>query len=278
MNVQQREASAKAAVRVWEEDKLIPTYGVGEPDKNPMFLEKRVYQGSSGRVYPYPVIDKIYDEKREVSYRLAILENEYVVGLAGPWISGGIEFNWPQHHRPNTFGPVEYRLEQREDGSATVWVSEIDRMYGTKMTAGFTLYPGKAYLEISAQLYNRTPEPQTFLWWANPAVAVNDHTQSVFPPDVTAVFDHGKRDVSRFPIATGTYYKMDYSEGVDISRYKISRSLRPTWLTNPTSTLSTATTMACKPVCCMSPITTFPRGRSHGLGGTGNLARRGTAI
>ncbi|MBO9607445.1 MAG: DUF5107 domain-containing protein [Paenibacillaceae bacterium] len=219
-----------------------------------MFLEKRIYQGSSGRVYPHPVIDKIEDEKRPQHYRLAILENEYVrielmpelggriyraldktnqydfvyynrvikpalVGLAGPWISGGIEFNWPQHHRPNTFGPVEYRLSDNVDGSATVWVSEIDRMYGTKMTAGFTLHPGKAYVEISVQLYNRTPEPQTFLWWANPAVAVNDHTQSVFPPDVTAVFDHGKRDVSRFPIATGTYYKMDYSAGVDISRY-----------------------------------------------------------
>lgn len=242
-------------VRVWEEHVSIPTYGIGEPDRNPMFLEKRVYQGSSGRVYPHPVIDKIEDDKKPQTYRLAILENEYVrieimpelggriyraldktndydfvyynrvikpalVGLAGPWISGGIEFNWPQHHRPNTYGPVEYKLEEREDGSATVWVSEIDRMYGTKMTAGFTLHPGKAYLEIAAQLYNRTPEPQTFLWWANPAVAVNDHTQSVFPPDVTAVFDHGKRDVSRFPIATGTYYKMDYSEGVDISRYR----------------------------------------------------------
>lgn len=101
-----------------------------------------------------------------------------------------------------------------------MWVGEIDRMYGTKMTAGFTLHPGKAYLEIHAEVYNRTSAPQTFLWWANPAVAVNDHTQSVFPPDVTAVLDHGKRDVSRFPIATGTYYKMDYSEGVDISRYK----------------------------------------------------------
>lgn len=241
--------------RVWEEDVSIPTYGIGEPDKNPMFLEKRIYQGSSGKVYPHPVIDRIEDEKTPKTYKLAILENEYVrieimpeiggriyraldktngydfvyynrvikpalVGLAGPWISGGIEFNWPQHHRPNTYGPVEYRLAENEDGSATVWVSEIDRMYGTKMTAGFTLHPGKAYLEISAQLYNRTPEPQTFLWWANPAVAVNDHTQSVFPPDVTAVFDHGKRDVSRFPIATGTYYKMDYSAGVDISRYK----------------------------------------------------------
>lgn len=242
-------------MKIWEETVSIPTYGVGKPERNPMFIEKRVYQGSSGRVYPHPVIDKIENEKQLQPYKLVVLENEYVriemmpelggriyraldktndydfvyynkvikpalVGLAGPWISGGIEFNWPQHHRPNTYGPVEYRLAENKDGSATVWVSEIDRMYGTKVTAGFTLYPGKAYLEISAQLYNRTPQPQTFLWWANPAVAVNEHTQSVFPPDVTAVFDHGKRDVSRFPIATGTYYKMDYSAGVDISRYR----------------------------------------------------------
>jgi tetratricopeptide (TPR) repeat protein len=245
----------KRSVRLWEEKREIPTYGVGDPNKNPMFLEKRVYQGSSGKVYPHPVIDKIYNEKKLVTYQLVILENEYVrievmpeiggriyraldktnnydfvyynrvikpalVGLAGPWISGGIEFNWPQHHRPNTFGPVEYRISENEDGSATVWVSEIDRMYGTKVTAGFTLHPGKAYLEVSVQLYNRTSVPQTFLWWANPAVAVNDHTQSVFPPDVHAVLDHGKRDVSKFPMATGIYYKMDYSEGVDISKYK----------------------------------------------------------
>ena len=34
------------------------------------------------------------------------------------------------------------------------------------------------------------------------------------------MFDHGKRAVSTFPIATGVYYKMDYSAGVDISNYK----------------------------------------------------------
>lgn len=242
-------------VSVREETVEIPTYEVGKPDLNPMFLEKRVYQGSSGRVYPLPVIDKIYDEKVLKPYRIIFLENEYVqiqimpqiggriyraidktnnydfvyhnqvikpalVGLVGPWISGGIEFNWPQHHRPNTYGEVEWSLTDHLDGSKTVWVGEIDRMYGTKVTTGFTLYPGKAYLEIHAQMYNRTSEPQTFLWWANPAVAVNDHTQSVFPPDVHAVFDHGKRDVSKFPIATGTYYKQDYSAGVDISMYR----------------------------------------------------------
>lgn len=49
---------------------------------------------------------------------------------------------------------------------------------------------------------------------------VNEHTKTIMPPDVHAVMDHGKRDVSRWPIATGTYYKYDYSRGVDISRYK----------------------------------------------------------
>ncbi|MEO9004739.1 MAG: DUF5107 domain-containing protein, partial [Ginsengibacter sp.] len=84
----------------------------------------------------------------------------------------------------------------------------------------FTLYPGKAYIEITGKLYNRTPFPQTFLWWANPAVKVNDHYQSIFPPDVHAVYDHGKRDVSSFPIAKGVYYKVNYAPGTDISKYK----------------------------------------------------------
>ena len=56
-------------VEAWMEPTVIPTYGVGKPDRNPMFLEKRVYQGSSGRVYPYPVIDKILDEKKDQEYQ-----------------------------------------------------------------------------------------------------------------------------------------------------------------------------------------------------------------
>ena len=95
-----------------------------------------------------------------------------------------------------------------------------DRINGTKSNACITLYPGKAYIEIKGRLFNPTDYPQTFLWWANPAVAVNDNTFSVFPPDVNAVMDHGKRAVSTFPIATGEYYKADYSAGVDISRYR----------------------------------------------------------
>ena len=242
-------------VKAWREQVTIPTYTVGKPEKNPMFLEKRVYQGSSGVVYPYPVIETMSDEKVDQEYQAVWLENEYIkvmilpelggrvqmaydkvanrhfvyynhvikpalVGLLGPWISGGIEFNWPQHHRPSTFMPVDTCIEENADGSVSVWVSEMERMFHQKGMAGFTLRPGCAYLEIKGRLYNRTDVPQTFLWWANPAVEVNDAYQSVFPPDINAVFDHGKRAVSSFPIATGTYYKMDYSSGVDISNYK----------------------------------------------------------
>jgi len=250
-----RSTVTNSEVRTWEEDVKLPTYGIGKEEKNPIFLEKRVYQGSSGSVYPYPVIEKIEDVKKDKLYHAVFLENEYIklmflpelggrvqmaydkvkkrhfiyynqvikpalVGLTGPWISGGIEFNWPQHHRPSTFLPSEYKIEKNDDGSCTVWCSEVERMCRTKGMTGFRLYPGKAYLEINVKLYNRTPLTQTFLWWANPAVVVNKDYHSVFPPDVHAVFDHGKRDVSDFPIATGTYYKHDYSAGVDISKYR----------------------------------------------------------
>ena len=242
-------------VKAWKEKVVIPTYEIGDPEKNPIFLEKRVYQGSSGVVYPYPVVESIANEKTDKEYQAVWIENEYIkvmilpelggrvqmaydkvkqrhfvyynhvikpalVGLTGPWISGGIEFNWPQHHRPSTYLPVDSTIEENSDGSVTVWVNEQERMFHQKGMAGFTLRPGCAYLEIKGVLYNRTDVPQTFLWWANPAVEVNDAYQSVFPPDINAVFDHGKRAVSSFPIATGTYYKMDYSAGVDISNYK----------------------------------------------------------
>ena len=243
------------SVKAWSERIIIPTYKIGLPDKNPMFLEKRVYQGSSGVVYPHPVIDRVYDDKTDQEYTAVFLENRYLkimilpeiggrlqmaqdktngyhfvyynqvikpalVGLAGPWISGGIEFNWPQHHRPTTFDPLDWKIEEHVDGSKTVWCSEIEQMFHTKGMHGFVLYPDRAYLEIKVQLYNRTAEPQTFLWWANPAVSVHEDYQSVFPPDVHAVMDHGKRDVSSFPVATGTYYKVNYAPGTDISRYK----------------------------------------------------------
>src|SRR5512135_2711719 len=170
-------AHEMAAVSAWRKPVTIATYGLREPDQNPMFLERRVYQGSSGKVYPLPFIDRIATEPAPKSWKAIHIENEYLrlmilpeiggrihigydktagydffyrqnvikpalVGLAGPWISGGVEFNWPQHHRPATFMPVSTEIERADDGSVTIWCSDHDPMLRMKGMHGICLLPG----------------------------------------------------------------------------------------------------------------------------------------
>jgi tetratricopeptide (TPR) repeat protein len=240
-------ATERGAVKAWEEPVILPSYMPAPPDRNPLFLEKRVYQGSSGRVYPLPVIDRIDTEPSLHSWKAVHIENEGIrlmilpeiggrihvgydklngydffyrqnvikpalVGLAGPWISGGVEFNWPQHHRPATFMPVEVSIERHDDGSITIWCSDHDPMVRMKGMHGLCLHPGKAYLELKVRLYNRTQDTQTFLWWANVATRVHEKYQSFFPRDVRFVADHAKRAITEFPLSGGTYYGIDYGK------------------------------------------------------------------
>jgi len=237
--------AARVLVRVTEI--VLPTYLPAAPDKNPMFLEKRVYQGSSGKVYPLPFTDRIAEAPVDRKWRAVWIENEFLrvlvlpeiggrihaildktngydliynqhvikpalVGLAGPWISGGIEFNWPQHHRPATFLPVNHEIEKHSDGSVTVWCSDHDPMARMKGMHGVCLHPGKAYVELKVRAYNRTPLTQTFLWWANVATRVHEAYQSFFPPDVYYIADHARRSMSEYPLAEGSYYGVNYGK------------------------------------------------------------------
>ncbi|HEY0867091.1 MAG TPA: DUF5107 domain-containing protein, partial [Fimbriimonas sp.] len=232
-------------VRVRREQVVLPTYAPAEADKNPMFLEKRVYQGSSGKVYPLPFVDCIEESAVDKAWDAVVLENEYVtltmlpeiggrifigqdrtngydffyrqnvikpalVGLAGPWISGGVEFNWPQHHRPSTFMPTDVHIEHGDDGSVTVWMSEHEPMNRMKGMHGVCLHPGRSVIELKVRLYNRTPYVQTFLWWANIATHVHEAYRSFFPQDAHEVADHAKRAVSAYPLCDGHYYGVDY--------------------------------------------------------------------
>jgi tetratricopeptide (TPR) repeat protein len=228
--------------------KSIPTYELGKSEINPVFFEKRVYQGSSGKVYPVPFIDKVYDHVVDKKYQLATIENEFVrlamlpeiggrifeaqdktnndynffykqevikpalVGLAGPWLSGGVEFNWPQHHRPGTYLPTDTFIEKESDGAYTVWMSEYDPMYRLKGMHGIRLRPGSSLIELRGRLYNRTALTQTFLWWANVAVEVHKDYESFFPPDVHYVADHAVRAMTSFPHAQNSYYGIPYDK------------------------------------------------------------------
>ena len=237
----------------WSEPLTIDSYLPAPPDNFPAFLETRVYQGSSGKVYPLPFHERIEQQKRPRDWVAVHLENEYVrlvilpelggrihvgydktvgydffyrnnvikpalVGLAGPWISGGVEFNWPQHHRPGTFLPTDWEIEREPDGAVTVWCSDHDPLTRMKGMHGIRLSPGSSVIEARVRLYNRTDDTQTFLWWANVAAAVNDDYQSFFPGDVHFVADHAKRAVASFPRVDGRYYGVDYPSQVTAER------------------------------------------------------------
>jgi len=251
-------------VKAWQEPVEMLTYLPAPADLNPMFLEKRVYQGSSGDVYPLPFIDRIATEPVVKAWKAVHLENPFLrlmilpeiggrihvgldktngydffyrqnvikpalVGLAGPWISGGVEFNWPQHHRPATFMPVATEIERHQDGSVTVWCSDYDPTTGMKGMHGVCLHPERAVVELKVRLYNGTESVQTFLWWANVAAKVHEDYQSFFPPDVTHVADHAKRAVSTFPLADGSYYGVNYAARAvsGVSEDEAPASFRP---------------------------------------------------
>ena len=254
-------------VSLRREQVILPTYKPLPPDRNPMFLEKRVYQGSSGRVYPLPFYDRIAEKAEPCAWDSIFLENEFLevmilpqiggrihaardktngyeifyrqdvikpalVGLAGPWISGGVEFNWPQHHRPATFMPVDTEVEQHADGSVTVWCSDHDPMQRMKGMHGVCLHPGRSVIELKVRAHNRTTLTQTFLWWANVATRVHEGYQSFFPPDVDYVADHARRSMSAYPLCEGHYYGVDYATR---ARNGVPASEAPTHYVAPAS-------------------------------------------
>ncbi len=241
----ERAAIEAGGVACWEAPLTIDTYEPAEPDRYPLFLERRVYQGSSGKVYPIPFTDRILPGRTPRPWRAIPLENRWVrlvllpelggrihvgydktrdhdffyrnnvikpalVGLAGPWISGGVEFNWPQHHRPATSLPVDTSIERHDDGSVTVWHSDLDPLQRMRGSHGIRLRGDSALIELEARLVNRTDVSQTFLWWANVAAHAHDAYQSFFPTDVRHVADHARRAITAFPAADRPYYGVDY--------------------------------------------------------------------
>ena len=247
--------AAAAPVKLTEVDEIIPTYLSGPPDPNPMFYFGDDSQGAQGRIYPYPLYNNLTNKKADRIYHVVYLENEYVrigivpeiggklfsavdktnhydfvyhqhvikpalIGLIGAWISGGIEWNIPHHHRASTFLPVQYRTQEDADGSKTVWVGELEVRQRMRWAVGYTLRPGCSYLECSVRILNRTPLVNTMLAFANVAVNANENYQIIFPPSTQYVTYHFKREFAAWPIATTRYNGADFTGGVDVSWYR----------------------------------------------------------
>jgi len=239
-------AADASGVKVWETTMVIPTYMAGDPEPNPMFYFGRQSQGAQAPVYPYPMWDILTGKKADKTYKIVYLENEYLrigilpeiggrilegvdktnnynfiyrqhvvkptlISIIGAWISGGVEWNINHHHRPTSFLPVQYKVEENADGSKTVWIGELEVRQRMRWAVGYTLRPGRSYFEASLRILNRTPEVNTMLCFANVAVHANDDYQVIFPPSTQIGTGHSKREFTRWPIN---------DQGVDLSRWK----------------------------------------------------------
>lgn len=237
--------------RIRKETLTIPTYETGREEAYPVFYELRNYQNAKGDVYPYSITEHISHTVTDKEYQAIVLENEYIrvtvlpqlggrvyegydkindyhfvyknkvikpalIGLCGPWISGGIEFNWPQHHRPSTFMPVDCTIRENEDGSVTAWMGEVEAKDNTKGMTGVTVYPDRSYIEVKVRLFNGTEEIKNFHWWSNLGVHINDSYRLIFPPDIDYITYHYKESVSEFPMVKGEFGRVDFGKGTDI--------------------------------------------------------------
>ncbi len=238
------------------EKMVIPTYPGAACEELPMFAENRNHQLSSGNPYPNKVVIKTREKELiDREYDVVRLENDYIeliilpelggriftakdkttgydffyrqhvikpalIGALGAWISGGVEFNWPYHHRPSTFMPVDYEIETEENGAVTVWCSEHDPIDRMKGMVGIRLEPDKAMFETRVKVTNRTAIRHSFLWWENTAVPVNPEYEIFFPSDVDHVHFHYRRSNTTYPIAKGMFNGYKYDDGgVDISKH-----------------------------------------------------------
>lgn len=225
-----------AQVKVSETQTTIPTYLVGDPETDPYFFTGRTYQGAAGHIYPYPIYDILTDDRVDRDYKYLKLENEYteigvlpeiggrifsasdkqtgynffyrqhvirpaLIGMIGSWISGGVEWNIPHHHRASSTLNAGYEVVENEDGSKTIWIGETELRQRLKWSIGLTMFPGKSYVEATFKIQNRTPMMQSFLYWANVSVHANNDYQVQFPPQTVFGTTHSKTNYSDWPFA-----------------------------------------------------------------------------
>ncbi len=221
--------SAAAQVRVWQDTLTLPTYEEGPPDPNPPFD-----QYSNNRFnYPYTLRHNLTDHRVDHAWRALFLENEYLkcsvlpdigghlysctdkisgkpifyenpsikkaeVAYRGAWAAFGIEFNFPVSHNWVTASPVDFAYRKNDDGSASVEVGNIDRVYGMQWTVELILRPHSTVLEERVTLNNRSDVRHRFYWWNNAGVQVWDDSRIQYPMRFAA--SHGFREVQPWPV------------------------------------------------------------------------------
>ena len=229
-----------SAPRVWEAPLSIPTYELGPPNPYPALLD---WQRRKWRpVYPYPFLDALTNKRTEKIYKAVYLENEYLrvsvlpelgghiyqifdkttkrdvlysnpvikyamVAIRGAWVSGGIEWNFPDGHTLTTVSPIDYVMRMEPDGSAAVAVGDTERVQGMQWQVIIRLRPGQRAVETEVTLNNRREVPGRYWFWSTAGAPATDDMRFVYP--MREAYPHAFWPVFSFP----------KEKGVDLSKF-----------------------------------------------------------
>lgn len=243
-----------AQVKLEEKNLTIPSYEQKAPNVMPRFYEGKSHQGVQRRIYPYPFDDGLTPNKQDREHPMIHVENEFIdlaispelggriyyaddktnnynylyhnhvvkpslIGMLGNWVSGSLAWGYPHHHGPNTVESMGYKVEEKADGTKTIWVRSWDRRHRLEVEVGYSIYPNSSIIEMTIHPRNRTAISNSFLFWSNPAVHCDSAYQVIFPPSVKYVTFHGKNQMTAWPIADSRFNGYDFT-GMDISWWK----------------------------------------------------------
>jgi tetratricopeptide (TPR) repeat protein len=222
-------AAQPGGVRVWQDTLTLPTYEEGMPDPNPPFDQFTTNRFN----YPYTVRNNITSRRVDHAWRAVYLENEYLkcsvlpdigghlytcvdkisgksmfyanpsikkaaIAYRGAWAAFGVEFNFPVSHNWVSMSPVNFAFAKHDDGSASVTVGNIDRVYGMEWGVELVLRPKSTLLEQRVTLSNRSDVRHRFYWWNNAGVEAWDDSRIVYPMRFAAT--HGFTEIHPWPV------------------------------------------------------------------------------
>jgi len=233
-------AQSKDKPHVWEAPLVIPTYELNPPNPYPALLDSQRRKWRP--VYPYPFLDSLGTQKINKSWKAVYLENEYLkvtvlpelgghvyqifdktlnrdiiytnpvmkyamVALRGAWVSGGIEWNFPDGHTLTTVAPIDYVIRTEPDGSAALAVGDTERVQGMQWQVILRLRPGRRVLETEVTLNNRRSVTGRYWYWSTAGAPA--------APDLR--FNYPMREA--YPHAFWPVFKFPTEKGVDIGRF-----------------------------------------------------------
>ena len=196
------------------------------------------------KYYPYFRFDGFTNNSVEKEWNIVTLENKYIkvfiapelggkvlgaiekstgeefiylnkvvkfrdISMRGAWTSGGIEFNFGSiGHAPTTASPVNYLLQNNDDGSVSCIVGAPEVTSRTEWRVEIRLPENASYFETKALWYNPSDEKTSLYNWMTASVDASYDLEYFFPGH-TEIGHEGEFD--SWPVN---------KDGIKISMYK----------------------------------------------------------